>query len=91
MLNKAEKLYQEALAKIKSKKRVPILKVIRLKCLDCCCWQENEVRLCPSDDCILWNFRMGKNPIKREMTEEQRDVLRKRMKKSLVAKSSTVK
>ena len=90
MQNKIERAYADALKSINSGKRVPILRVIRLKCLDCCCWQENEVKLCPADDCILWAFRMGKNPIKRVMTEEQRDVLRKRMKKSLLAKSNKI-
>lgn len=90
-LKKAEKAYQEALKKINSGKRVPLLRIIRLKCLDCCCFQEYEVRLCPSNDCILWKHRMGKNPIKRKITEEQRDVLRKQLAKSRVAKSNLIK
>lgn len=72
MENKLEKAYKEALTKIKAGKRVPILRVIRLKCADCTCWQENEIRECPADDCILHPFRMGKNPIKREMSEKQK-------------------
>jgi len=35
---------------------------IRQKCLECCCWQNHEVRLCPSKDCALWPYRMGKEP-----------------------------
>ena len=35
-------------------------KAIRLKCLDCMAGQVKEVRLCPSRDCPLWIFRMGK-------------------------------
>lgn len=35
-------------------------KAIRQKCLDCCCGQANEVRMCPATNCPLWNFRMGK-------------------------------
>ena len=38
------------------------LKRIRAKCLDCCCYQRNEVKLCPSTDCPLWIFRFGRNP-----------------------------
>jgi len=38
------------------------LRAIRAKCLDCCCWQEVEVRNCPSVKCALHPFRMGKNP-----------------------------
>jgi len=43
------------------KKLTPI-KAIRAKCLDCVCFQLKEVKLCPSDDCPLWPYRMGKNP-----------------------------
>ena len=38
------------------------LKAIRAKCLDCCCWQINEVRLCPVRDCPLYPYRDGHNP-----------------------------
>lgn len=38
------------------------IKAIRLKCLDCCFGQINEVRLCPAEDCSLWPYRMGHNP-----------------------------
>ncbi len=55
------------------------LKAIRAKCLDCCCGQLNEVRLCPIDDCPLYAFRFGRGA-KREMTEDQRVALSERMK-----------
>ena len=42
-----------------SKKRITRAKAIRLKCLDCCCFQTNEVKSCPSTDCPLWRYRMG--------------------------------
>ena len=38
------------------------LKAIRKKCLECCCGQCKEIRLCPSKDCPLYPFRFGKNP-----------------------------
>lgn len=38
------------------------LKSIRAKCLDCMCDQPQEVRLCPSENCPLWPYRMGHNP-----------------------------
>ena len=38
------------------------VKAIRAKCLDCCSDQPSEVRLCPSEDCALWPYRMGHNP-----------------------------
>lgn len=59
------------------------IKAIRKKCLDCCCGQRIEVELCPSNDCYLWPFRRGKNPYrrKRELSEEQKEVMRERMSK----------
>lgn len=39
--------------------RITRSKAIRLKCLDCCCGQANEVRLCPDKKCPLWNYRLG--------------------------------
>lgn len=54
-------------------------KAIRLKCLDCCCGNANEVKLCIMEDCPLHPFRFGKNPyLKREYTEEQLEALRER-------------
>ncbi len=41
-------------------KRFNRAKAIRLKCLDCCVYQTLEVRLCPSVNCPLWRYRMGK-------------------------------
>ena len=57
------------------------LKAIRLKCIDCMCGQVREVKLCPIDDCSLYPFRFGKNPnrLKRELTEEEKKELVKRL------------
>ncbi len=38
------------------------IKAIRAKCLDCCCGQVNEVRLCPCAECALYPYRLGKDP-----------------------------
>ena len=38
------------------------IKAIRAKCVDCCCGQLLEVRLCPVQSCPLWPYRMGKRP-----------------------------
>jgi hypothetical protein len=38
------------------------LKAIRAKCLDCCGGSVAEVKLCETEDCPLWAFRMGHNP-----------------------------
>lgn len=38
------------------------VKAIRLKCLDCSCYQVKEVRNCDLQDCFLYEYRMGKRP-----------------------------
>lgn len=40
--------------------RITRAKAIRLKCIDCCCGNMAEVRRCPSEQCPLWRYRMGK-------------------------------
>ena len=63
------------------------IKAIRAKCLDCCCGQRDEVKLCPAKDCPLWPFRMGKNPNRsRNMTDEQREAAKERLAKARAAK-----
>lgn len=57
------------------------MKAIRAKCLDCCCGQVNEVRICPCDDCSLHPFRFGKNP-NIKLTDEQRVARARYFKKS---------
>ncbi len=38
------------------------MKAIRLKCLDCSAGSSKEVRLCVIPECVLYPYRMGKNP-----------------------------
>ncbi|WP_199526011.1 hypothetical protein [Rhodosalinus halophilus] len=52
--------------------RVSPLRALRLKCLDCCNGSTREVRLCTAVDCPNWPFRMGKNPWRRALTDEER-------------------
>ena len=35
------------------------MKAIRYKCLDCCCFDQVEVRNCELTECSLWPYRMG--------------------------------
>lgn len=42
--------------------RLTPVKAIRAKCLDCCCGQRGEVRLCPVPSCPLYPYRLGKRP-----------------------------
>ena len=50
--------------------RLTPIKAIRKKCLECCCGQFVEVRLCPIKDCALWGYRMGHRPKSDENTSE---------------------
>ena len=47
------------------------IKAIRAKCLDCCCGQKQEVRLCPITDCTLHPYRMGHRPKSEQENAEQ--------------------
>ena len=38
------------------------LKAIRAKCMDCCCGQAKEIKLCNMKNCPLYPYRMGKRP-----------------------------
>lgn len=38
-------------------------KAIRLKCLDCCCGNNAEVRRCKAVSCPLWRYRMGREDL----------------------------
>src|SRR5258708_8012199 len=40
---------------------LPIMKVIRAKCIDCSAGSEAEVRKCVAINCALWPYRMGSN------------------------------
>jgi hypothetical protein len=42
-----------------------LLKHIRGKCLDCCCYQPAEVKLCTSLGCALWPFSAVERPTSR--------------------------
>ncbi len=43
-------------------KKLTPMRAIRAKCLDCCCWQPSEVRLCTTKQCPLYSYRMGHRP-----------------------------
>lgn len=59
--------------------KATLLKNIYQKCMDCSAYQPKEIELCPSTDCPLWSFRMGKDPFKtgREISDAQRANLAK--------------
>jgi hypothetical protein len=42
--------------------KLPLLKIVRLKCLDCCAGQVTEVTRCTAIGCALWPYRMATDP-----------------------------
>jgi hypothetical protein len=54
------------------------MRAIRLRCLDCCAQQPDEVRKCTAVRCPSWPFRMSKNPWRTEPTDAQREEMRQR-------------
>ncbi len=57
----------------------PILAVLRARCLDCCCYQPDEVRKCVAVACPNWPYRMGTNPFRSQnMSDENREAKRER-------------
>ena len=53
------------------------LRAIRSYCLSCCMESQQEVRLCPATECVLHDFRMGRNPFRKSypMSEEHKQKL----------------
>lgn len=62
----------------------PVLKSIQAKCLDCSGGSKSEVRHCVVQNCMLYPFRLGKNPWRepRKLTEDQRAAIADRLHKS---------
>jgi hypothetical protein len=57
---------------------MPVLKAIRAKCLDCSGGIQAEVRDCLVRNCALYPFRMGSNPWRAPVSDEQRSAARMR-------------
>jgi hypothetical protein len=68
------------------------VKAIRAYCLECSCGQTSEVKECPVVKCPLYPFRFGKNPYRqrREMTEEEKQVLADRLREARNSRSGSV-
>lgn len=64
------------------------MKAIRQKCLECSCGSPTEVKECKVTKCPLYEFRFGKNPNRKKLTDEERQILRERAIKNLVNKKS---
>ena len=68
------------------------VKAIRAFCMECSNGQTSEVKACPVYKCQLYPFRFGKNPYRqrREMTEEQKQVLADRLREARKQNSGAV-
>lgn len=53
-------------------KRTP-LQAVRAKCLDCCCGNRAEVRLCTITECPLHEYRTGHRPPKEKTAITEKD------------------
>ena len=53
------------------------LKALRLRCIDCYGGSLKSVRGCTSTDCPSWPFRMGRNPWRKELSQERKEQLRR--------------
>jgi len=54
------------------------VKAIRAKCLECSGGSATEVKECPIKGCALYEFRFGRNPYRKPITDEHREMLRQR-------------
>lgn len=87
---------------MKQKQRLTSLKAIKLHCCECYGWDGYQggnvgtpyetargmVRECDSPKCALYPFRNGRDGTaqKREFSEEERNVIRARFKKNVLAR-----
>ena len=68
------------------------VKAIRAFCVECSNGSTTEIKECPVSKCPLCPFRLGKNPYRqrREMTEEQKQVLADRLREARKNNSGAV-
>lgn len=60
------------------------LKAIKNYCrYNCCCNDFESWKECNNKSCFLWHLRFGKNPNRKkvEMTDEQKEILKARLRK----------
>ena len=68
------------------------VKAIRAYCLECSNGSTAEIKDCPVYKCPLYPFRFGKNPYRqrREMSEEEKQVLADRLREARKSLASSV-
>ena len=58
--------------------QMSLSQAIRAKCLDCMAGSADEVRKCVAMACPSWPYRMGTNPWRTPLSDEQREIRRQR-------------
>ena len=62
--------------------KTELLKLVKAKCLDCCCDQPKEVALCPIERCPLYTVRLGKDPNKRKLSDAELEIRKNNLSKA---------
>jgi len=50
-----------------------LIRIVRLKCLECVCGSTKDVRLCTCSSCHLWPYRLGRMPLREDFQVPDRD------------------
>jgi hypothetical protein len=69
--------------------KADLLKKVRAKCLSCCGGSHREVELCRITGCNLHDVRHGKDPTRRQLPPEQREILAQRLRQARLKKNRT--
>ncbi|MDP6876851.1 MAG: hypothetical protein QF521_25330, partial [Alphaproteobacteria bacterium] len=62
--------------------RLPLSKAVRRFCIECSGGSMDEARKCVAVDCVLWPFRMGTNPWRPPLSDDERERRAKVLEKS---------
>lgn len=54
-------------------KKISAIKAIKIHCKDCSGGSTFEVKNCIIIDCVLWPFRLGKNPNRKSKNQPNQD------------------
>jgi len=65
-IKKAKQTRRES-KEIRKELGVPtLIRIVRLKCLECVCGSTKDVRLCTYSSCYLWPYRLGRMPLRKD-------------------------
>ena len=60
-MNKLERIHNKLVQDFQKGKRIPTLKLVRAKCLECLGYVYTEIELCSDPNCPLFPLRYGVN------------------------------